>query len=332
MDARSSSAAMPSSPLGRNEGATRAYLDPLAFGGAQTRNGQSATDTPAVAFASQSDDTLFGQRQIDSQNSQGHLSSSFQQRSGEEWQTTSCTFERVDVEPVIDSTSEQVRESFRQFLETFREEHPSGSPDPDGDGNGVEPIYVEQIRALRGQERTTVYVDFTHILRFDEILAGAINEQYIRFLPYLRRALVDLVAHYTPEYQYINAHSASTTSSGLTPRDFNISFYNMALIGGIRDLRTHKIGRLVSISGTVTRTSEVRPELLFGTFTCNFCKTSIRDVEQQFKYTEPIMCPNVQCQNTRSWQLNIEQSRFADWQKSSYSRECKRNPYRKYAS
>ncbi|WP_455409866.1 hypothetical protein [Lacticaseibacillus paracasei] len=43
----------------------------------------------------------------------------------------------------------------------------------------------------------------------------------------------------------------------------------MALIGGIRDLRTHKIGRLVSISGTVTRTSEVRPELLYGTFTCN---------------------------------------------------------------
>ncbi|MCO5565954.1 hypothetical protein L7F22_019629 [Adiantum nelumboides] len=332
MDARSSSAAMPSSPLGRNnEGATRAYLDPLAFG-AQSRNGQSVAP---VTFSSQSDDTLFGQRQTNSQNSQEPFSSFQQPQSGgigngpvmdpsalPEKSIASSRKSRPrtrlnegDVEPVIDSTSEQVRESFRQFLESFREEHPSGSPDPDGDGNGVEPLYVEQIRALRGQERTTVYVDFTHVLRFDEILAGAINEQYIRFLPYLRRALVDLVAQYTPEYQYINAHSASTTSSGLTPRDFNISFYNMALIGGIRDLRTHKIGRLVSISGTVTRTSEVRPELLYGTFTCNYCKTSIRDVEQQFKYTEPIMCPNAQCQNTRSWQLNIEQSRFADWQK-----------------
>ncbi|PWN36195.1 putative MCM6-involved in replication [Meira miltonrushii] len=328
MDARSSSAAMPSSPLGRNEGATRAYLDPLAFG-TEARNGQSVA--PA-AFSSQSDDTLFGQRQT---NSQDQFSSSFQQQSGgiangsamdpsalpdksiasSRKSRPRARLNDADVEPVIDSTSEQVRESFRQFLESFREEHSSGSPDPDGDGNGVEPLYVEQIRALRGQERTTVYVDFTHVLRFDEILAGAINEQYIRFLPYLRRALVDLVAQYTPEYQYINAHSASTTSSGLTPRDFNISFYNMALIGGIRDLRTHKIGRLVSISGTVTRTSEVRPELLYGTFTCNYCKTSIRDVEQQFKYTEPIMCPNAQCQNTRSWQLNIEQSRFADWQK-----------------
>ena len=46
------------------------------------------------------------------------------------------------------------------------------------------------------------------------------------------------------------------------------------------------IGKLVSISGTVTRTSEVRPELVSGTFTCEACGTEIRDVEQQFKYTE----------------------------------------------
>lgn len=51
-------------------------------------------------------------------------------------------------------------------------------------------------------------------------------------------------------------------------------------------MRTEKIGKLSSISGTVTRTSEVRPELIFGTFTCMECKTVVRDVEQQFKYTE----------------------------------------------
>jgi DNA replication licensing factor MCM6 len=47
-----------------------------------------------------------------------------------------------------------------------------------------------------------------------------------------------------------------------------------------------KIGQLASISGTVTRTSEVRPELISGTFSCEMCQTTIRDVEQQFKYTE----------------------------------------------
>jgi DNA replication licensing factor MCM6 len=47
-----------------------------------------------------------------------------------------------------------------------------------------------------------------------------------------------------------------------------------------------KIGQLISISGTVTRTSEVRPELVSGTFVCEGCKATITDVEQQFKYTE----------------------------------------------
>jgi DNA replicative helicase MCM subunit Mcm2 (Cdc46/Mcm family) len=45
-------------------------------------------------------------------------------------------------------------------------------------------------------------------------------------------------------------------------------------------------GQLLSISGTVTRTSEVRPELLFGAFACSDCGAVIRDVEQEFKYTE----------------------------------------------
>jgi DNA replication licensing factor MCM6 len=47
-----------------------------------------------------------------------------------------------------------------------------------------------------------------------------------------------------------------------------------------------RIGHLMAISGTVTRTSEVRPELISGTFKCEQCGTTIRDVEQQFKYTE----------------------------------------------
>lgn len=167
---------------------------------------------------------------------------------------------------------------------------------------------------------------------------------YGSFLPYLRRALLDLVNTYVPAYLYLNAHVASTASSGLVPRDFNVSFYNLGLVSGIRDLRTDKVGRLVAISGTVTRTSEVRPELLYGAFTCGECKNTVRDVEQQFKYTEvrirflktphtrnaleltilddasvlrsqPVMCRVSTCQNRRDWQLNVEQSRFCDWQK-----------------
>ena len=98
-------------------------------------------------------------------------------------------------------------------------------------------------------------------------------------------------------------------------REFHVAFYNLPLTSGIRDLRTERIGQLVAISGTVTRTSEVRPELVYGSFVCQECHTVVRDVEQQFKYTEPNVCPNLTCANRTAWRLSIEQSKFADWQK-----------------
>lgn len=71
----------------------------------------------------------------------------------------------------------------------------------------------------------------------------------------------------------------------------------------------------MTISGTVTRTSEVRPELFVGAFRCNMCLTTVRNVEQQFKYTEPIVCPNPVCGNRRQWTLVPEQSTFVNWQR-----------------
>jgi DNA replication licensing factor MCM6 len=43
---------------------------------------------------------------------------------------------------------------------------------------------------------------------------------------------------------------------------------------------------LLTISATVTRTSEVRPELIDASFDCQACGTTIDGIVQQFKYTE----------------------------------------------
>jgi len=147
-------------------------------------------------------------------------------------------------------------------------------------------IYIEQIHTMREYELTTLYVDFGHLLRKDEVLADAIQKQYYRFLPYLRRALLNLVTQFEPEYLKINPTAATTDSVNLQSREFSIAFYHLPLVSGIRELRTDKIGTLMSISGTITRTSEVRPELLFGSFICEVCGGFVSEVEQQFKYTE----------------------------------------------
>lgn len=46
-------------------------------------------------------------------------------------------------------------------------------------------------------------------------------------------------------------------------------------VKALRDVRSSHIGKLISISGTVTRTTDVKPELLYGTFTCDVCGTVI---------------------------------------------------------
>ena len=147
-------------------------------------------------------------------------------------------------------------------------------------------IYIEQIHTMRELELTTLYVDYGHLLQKDEVLADAIQRQYYRFLPYLRRAIQNIVGEIEPEYLKLNAISAATDSANLQSREFSVAFHYLPLVSGIRDLRTDKIGTLMSISGTVTRTSEVRPELLYGSFICEACGGLVNEIEQQFKYTE----------------------------------------------
>lgn len=215
---------------------------------------------------------------------------------------------------VNDDTGERVKEKFEEFLESFTDQtaqNDVSSPFP----SGPRRLYVELIKALKEFELTTLYLDFSHILATEAVLAKAISDQYYRFLPYLKQALQSLVNKYIPSYLHINTHTNSTVSSGLISRQFNLAIYNLPHVMGIRDLRTEKIGKLISVGGTVTRTSEVRPELIYGTFICEECKNVIRDVEQQFKYTEPNTCPHPTCNNRTEWKLSMEQSTFTDWQR-----------------
>ncbi|GMH69726.1 hypothetical protein TrRE_jg11685, partial [Triparma retinervis] len=96
---------------------------------------------------------------------------------------------------------------------------------------------------------------------------------------------------------------------------FFVSVYNLPSVLAVRSLRTDKIGQLCSITGTVTRTSDVRPELLTGCFRCGKCGNVERDVEQQFQYTQPLMCTNPRCDNRSEWQLETADSTFVDWQR-----------------
>lgn len=115
-------------------------------------------------------------------------------------------------------------------------------------------FYIDQLAEMAATDGNTLYVDFTHLFERDETLARAISDQYYRFLPYLKRAVLNLVKEYHPEYAHVNQNKKATIEAGLQTREFNIAFHHLPLVSSIRDLRTASIGTLLAVSGTVTRT------------------------------------------------------------------------------
>ncbi|VDB89664.1 Bgt-4844 [Blumeria graminis f. sp. tritici] len=242
------------------------------------------------------------------------------------------------VPKIEDTIGQYVQINFEEFLETFVEDTSSSSI-PSSSVVTTDKYYIAQIHGLKTYSLSTLYVDYTHILEYrGGALAEGIVEEYYRFLPFLTKGLHNLIAKYEPRYfrehrqpmsssnqtSSAASRSESTEQSDLqgnlttnqqTDKLFALAFYNLPLVSRVRHLRTANIGQLLSISGTVTRTSEVRPELSLATFTCEACRNIVPNVEQTFRYTEPTQCPNESCGNRQGWRLDIRQSTFVDWQK-----------------
>ncbi|XP_057535151.1 DNA replication licensing factor MCM6-like [Amaranthus tricolor] len=205
----------------------------------------------------------------------------------------------------VDETAAPVENAFLEFLKSFR-------VDPDS----RHPYYESEIGTMEEIESTTMFVDFSHVMRFDDTLQKAISDEYLRFEPYLKNACKRFVIERRPSF----------FAEENPNKDINIAFYNIPLVKRLRELTTSEIGRLVSVTGVVTRTSEVRPELLQGTFKCLECGTLVKNVEQQFKYSEPTICINATCANRTKWALLRQESKFTDWQRVRMQETSKEIP------
>ena len=119
-------------------------------------------------------------------------------------------------------------------------------------------VYEQQVGMMKGadEEHTTLYVDFEEVSVSDQALAEGIQKNFYRFEAYLRKAV----------HLFISEVDRDFVTDEKGDKEFFVAFYHMDFTRKIRDLRTERIGQLVSITGTVTRTTEVRPELLYGTF------------------------------------------------------------------
>ena len=161
----------------------------------------------------------------------------------------------------------------------------------------------------------TLFLDFNHLYNFNTDLAEAIQSDYVRFDPFMRKALQSFLFELHPELSESN--SPEDTQAQTEKNKYFIALHNLPSILPLRSLRTDTIGKLTSVSGTVTRTSDVRPELIIGTFRYNKCGLlAAENIVQQYHYTRPVVCMNPRCQNRRDFTLDVpSSSTFCDWQK-----------------
>ncbi|CAH3130966.1 unnamed protein product [Pocillopora meandrina] len=187
---------------------------------------------------------------------------------------------------VRDDLAERSQKLFQDFLEEFQ---------VDG-----EVKYLPEVQELIRPERNTLTVSYQDVESYNAQLSTLIQEEYYRVFPYLCRAVRNFAR-----------------DRGQVPptKEFYVSFTDLLTRHKIRELTSQKIGTLLRISGQVVRTHPVHPELVSGTFICLDCQTVIKDVEQQFKYTQPTVCRNPVCQNRARFMLDINKSRYVDFQK-----------------
>ncbi|XP_005049719.1 PREDICTED: DNA replication licensing factor MCM6 [Ficedula albicollis] len=188
---------------------------------------------------------------------------------------------------VRDEVAEKCQKLFLDFLEEFQ----------NSDG---EVKYLRDAEELIRPERNTLIVSFADLEQFNQQLSTTIQEEFYRVYPYLCRA----------------TKTFARDHGNVPPnKDFYVAFQDLPTRHKIRELTSAKIGSLLRISGQVVRTHPVHPELVSGTFLCLDCQTVIKDVEQQFKYTQPNICRNPVCANRKRFLLDTNKSRFVDFQK-----------------
>uniref|UniRef100_UPI00398E60AD zygotic DNA replication licensing factor mcm6-B-like n=1 Tax=Pristiophorus japonicus TaxID=55135 RepID=UPI00398E60AD len=188
---------------------------------------------------------------------------------------------------VKDELAEKCQKLFQDFLEEFL----------NSDG---EVKYLHDAEELIRPERNTLAVSFVDLEQYNQQLATTVQEEFYRVYPHLCRA----VRNFARDHGNIPPN-----------KEFYVAIEDLPARHKIRELTAARIGTLLRISGQVVRTHPVHPELVSGTFMCLDCQTVVKDVEQQFKYTQPNICRNPVCANRKRFMLDTNKSRFVDFQK-----------------
>ncbi len=183
-------------------------------------------------------------------------------------------------------TTAALADQLINFLKAFK--------DPDGSYK-----YFERINDMMAANALSLVVDYIDLDSHNPALAEEITHEPDEYLAAFREAVLSVLREIHPDYEK-------------EIRDkVRVRIGNYTVQKGLREINADLIDRLISVSGMVVRSSEVKPLAKKIAFKCTSCNTLTEAELKGLAMKKPAKCPAC---SERELDMDPENSLFIDFQ------------------
>lgn len=184
-------------------------------------------------------------------------------------------------------SSSKLQDQVREFLSQFKDK--SGSYK-----------YVDEIDQMMAKKIQYIVADYNDLVSYQEI-ESVFNMDPDEILHAFNGAIKDILKERFPQYAEKIRH------------DIRVRISNYPAQRSLREVNAEVIGKMISVSGMVVRSSEIKPLAKELVYICPDGHQTKRIQEKGLEFKEPLKCDNGKCTH-RDLDLNPEQSKFIDFQ------------------
>jgi replicative DNA helicase Mcm len=159
--------------------------------------------------------------------------------------------------------------------------------------------YFERINNMMASGAQSLIVDYIDLDSYNPLLAKEITHKPDEYLEAFNEAVLSVLREIHPDYEQ-EIHEKSRVRIG-----------NYTVQKGLREINADLINKLVSISGMVVRSSEVKPLAKKIAYKCTNCSTVTDAQLKGLVMKKPVKCPAC---SEKELEMDPESSLFIDFQ------------------
>ena len=160
--------------------------------------------------------------------------------------------------------------------------------------------YVDEIDQMMAKKTQYIVADYNDLVSYPEI-ESVFNVDPDEILRAFGGAIKDILKERFPQYAEKIRH------------DIRVRISNYPSQRSLREVNAEVIGKVISVSGMVVRSSEIKPLAKELVYFCPDNHKTVRVQEKGLEFKEPLKCDNGKCTH-RDLEISPEQSKFIDFQ------------------